>query len=246
MTLAVPKLTEREIVTQAERLIDSYLKRIGRTRENVAAIGIDDVYVEFIYPEYGVNLLVDQDLGVTESGRAILGSYEVFENTVLISKLLSLGSGDQRRAFTLCHEFGHAITHGEWLRQASHQSLSGRRLVTTNESLSPKSLKTLEWQANVFAANVAAPRWLVEREILRTFAPKILFRFIKPGIQGFEVRGVYVTRQVDSYLELCRTIAEFIRHRFGGLSLESLSYRVRDSGYVLDLSQRKLALKRVA
>jgi hypothetical protein len=147
----------------------------------------------------------------------------------------------------MCHEIaGHGVFQGEWLRRHYRHRFSKARLVTTEEVPSPKSLSILERQANLFAAHAAAPQWFVEREILRTFAPKMPFRFIKPGVQGFDLRGQYVERRIDSYSHLCRTLAKFIQHRFGGLSVESLGYRIQESGYVLDLSQRKLVLRRVA
>lgn len=246
-SIAAPRFSRADIVRQAEELIDRYLAVVGKTRETIVSIGIDDVYNELIYPEYGIDLITDQHFGADPDGQKILGCFDFVSNTAFIDLCLVIGRGDARRAFTMWHEIaGHGVFQGDWLRRNFRGAAAESRLVSTDALLSPRCTEILEWQANLFAANAAAPTWLVRREIKRVFSPNKCFRFVGPCKYGLDVRGSYITRRVESAHDLCLHIARSIRFRFGGLSIESLAYRVKESGYVVDLTQRTVPLRRVA
>jgi hypothetical protein len=210
-------------------------------------LSIDRVFDEFIYPEYGVDLVEDRDLGIDPTGTKILGRFDFPpENIILLDPSIRIGSGDPRRSFTFGHEIAHAVLHGGWLRHALDDAEQRLCIQTTEASLSGSCERVLERQANLFASHLLAPTWFVRQEIIRVFRPSKPFTFIAPSDYGFEVRGSYVTRRINSFDQLCQEIAKRIRVRFWGLSVEALSYRVKESGHVIDGSHPRMSLHRAA
>lgn len=230
-----PPFTKREIISRAEELFLGYADLVGHER---AALGInfDVIFDKFIYPEYEIELVEDRDLGVDESGAKILGFFQPELNRVFVDRSLKY---DPRRIFTCWHEVGgHAVLQGDWLRKEFNRIGMVRDIVTTESMLSTQVEHTLEWQANLFAAHASAPLGYVDyviKNILKLAAP---IRFSGPGGYCFDAYRNTQYRKISDFSELCICVARYIQHRFGGLSVESLSYRVAECNMVLDDTSR--------
>ena len=157
----LPKLSS-EIIAAAESLSLRYVEEL----RDLALLGIsfDRFYESVIYPDYGIVLEEECDLGFDAHGSKILGQFEPASNRVYIDASLSRSLQDPRRTFTLYHEVaGHGVLQGEWLRAEFGRVSQSGKLTTTEAMLDLKTVNVLERQANLFAAHVAAPRWLLNR-----------------------------------------------------------------------------------
>jgi len=245
--LIPPPLKRADVVHEAEKLIDQYVDHLGWEAVVARGLSFDDVYHDVIYPQYEIELIEDEDLGTDPDGKKVLGSFDILSNTAYIDKSLRIGSGDPRRAFTCWHEVGgHGILQGAWLKGQLERGLCAEHLITTEASLSPATVNQLERQANLFAASASAPKWLVRAILVDIFSLNRLFRYAGPGGYNLYVHGKDVPCRVSSFDHLCQQIAKRIQHRFWGLSVESLTYRVKESGFVIETSASKVTLRRTA
>lgn len=226
-----PPFSRQEIIRRATDLIRGYARCVG---DDFAMLGMnfDVIFEEYIYPEYEIELVEDQDLDVDENGEKILGLFQPEFNRVFIDPSLK---GDPRRVFTLWHEVGgHAVLQGDWLRREMNRIGMVRGIVTTAPMLTPQAEGILERQANLFAAHAAAPVGFVSYAIYKTFGLNRPYRYIGPGRYCFALSSGTRSREVADFTELCNCIAYYIKHWFGGLSVEALSYQVAESKMVVD------------
>lgn len=245
--LIPPPLKRADVVHEAEILIGQYVSQIGREKVIARGLSFDDVYYDVIYPQYEIELIEDEDLGTDPDGKKVLGSFDILGNTAYIDRSLRIGSGDPRRAFTCWHEVGgHGILQGPWLKGQLERGLCAEHLITTEASLSLATVNQLERQANLYAASASAPKWLVQAILVDIFRLTHPFRYKGPGGFDLYVHGKDVHCRVSSFDHLCQLIAKKINKRFGGLSVESLTYRVKESGFVIDRSAAKVTLRRTA
>jgi hypothetical protein len=208
-------------------------------------MSFDRFYESVIYPDYGIVLEEGCDLGFDADGSKILGQFEPASNKVYIDASLNRSLQDPRRTFTLYHEVaGHGVLQGEWLRaEFGRVSMTGK-ITTTEAMLDLETVNVLERQANLFAAHVAAPRWLLNhtmRTRLQLCCPV--------GFQGraeycVDVAGRTSFYFADTFDDVCRRLAWSIQPYFGGLSVEALSYRIAETGWAVDLSASHFRLHR--
>lgn len=240
--ISAPSLTPAQILCSAESLIDEFLKIRGPQHLRHYGLRFEDVYADFIYPKYRIELVEDEPLGEDEAGKKILGRFDPAANTAFIDPILNQTNADPRRAWTLWHEVGgHGVLQGEWLRREL------RRIVTvTDDSLSATTVNRLEQQANTFAAGAAAPAWFV-RQVMRQMIPeRVTFPFYEPCDYWLVVQGLRVHRVVHDADDLCRWIGGKINGYFGGLSAEAIGYRLKELGIVQNQSASDLHLFRRA
>jgi hypothetical protein len=230
------------IIFQAEELTKKYAWQ-SNLEVGVFAINFDAIYEQIIYPDYGIELRDDLNLGFDADGSKILGQFDPASNTAFIDA--SLTYNDPRRTFVCWHEVGgHGILQGVWLRrQLARMRYS---IVTTEESLSPQTIDVLERQANLFAAHAGAPTWYLNFVLCKEFALTRPIRYIGQGEYCLDVRKHMKRYTVESLNELCRIIAYHIRYRFGGLSVEALSYRIQQLPWITDISRKPILLHRTA
>ena len=240
-SIAPPRYTKAQIIQKADALIRRYEHIVGPNVLRRVGLSFDDIYHRVIQPEYGIGFSEEHDLG-----HDVLGCYNPVPHDMNVNARMGRSTGDPRRAWTCWHELGHAILHGPWLDACIDAGLQSANIVTTEEGLTAHVENTLEWQANIFAAHASAPRWLIDELIYEAFA--LLDRplhFQGPAYYDFYVRDRDRPHQyVASFDEYCKRIATFIRCRFWGLSVESLSYRVRESPIVGDVSRQSGVLNR--
>ncbi|MSR60083.1 MAG: hypothetical protein EXS05_20995 [Planctomycetaceae bacterium] len=236
----------RQIIRKAEALTHRYAEELGIGA--LLGMNIDIMYERVIYPDFGIVIHEDQDLGFDLHGSKILGEFDPISNTVYIDEELHPRNGDPRRTFTLSHEVGgHAILQGDWLRSELKRLKCNRRIVTTEQLLDLETENVLERQANMFAAHMAAPTWLMNHWIERIFKiNRRQFRYIGPGQYCLDVRGHSHFHTVADYTDLCRRISFYLKPFFGGLSVEALTYRIAETGWVVDHTESQFRLRRTA
>ena len=238
--ITAPPFSSKQIITAAEKLTSDFYQSVGPAHLRLNGLRFEDVYEKIIYLQYGIEIVEDEELGSDESGRMILGRFEVCANTAFISRMLGRDLGDPRRTFTLWHEIGgHGVLQGEWLRNQMQPPI-----IVTEDSLSADTTLQLERQANVFAANAAAPGWFVEQVVRYMIPGRECFPFYAPCEYWLNVQGVQTHRYVADFWDLCQLIAREIGCYFGGLSAEALGYRLAKLGIVVDRSRRDLHLFR--
>ena len=234
VSLRPPPLTKQHIIQKAETLAREYIDSIGPDKARLG-ISFDVAYEHVMYPQYGIELIDGFDLGNDENGKKILGEFDPFENKAYIDACLMPARNDRRRTFTCWHEVaGHGILHGKWLRD--QYSDCSARMVTTTDAIEMRPENHFEWQANLFAAHAAAPRWYVDYAILKVFVLSQPFRYIGPEVYSYCLSSGTRFHSAATYLDVCYRIAQYIRPYFGNLSIEALSYRVAESRWVADLS----------
>jgi hypothetical protein len=230
------RLSRKKIVLIAETLTRSYARMHGDTPKNYFTINFDHVYDTLVYPRYGILLEEGDDLGEC-NGEKILGYYDAFTNTISLDGILNDTSDliSRKKVFTAWHELGHAILHRAWVRTHVGQFSDGR-IVTVESAISMEASRKLEQQANLFASHAAAPQWFLDFVIQSTYDLNRPIRYVGPARYWLEVWGCRRMCPICTFAELCMNIAYHIRHRFGGLSIESLSYRVHSSRWVTDVT----------
>lgn len=241
-----PRFSRQHIVETAECISRQYALQI-EPELALMAVSFDGAYEQVIYPDFGIVLVEDQDLGFDDQGKKILGEYDPWENTAFIDVSLHPTTRDPRRTFTCWHEVGgHGILQGDWLRQQLGYTHAGARVVTTADSIDFATTIALEQQANLFASYAGAPTWFLNHAICDTYRPARPIRYVGPGKYCLDVRGHCHHYEVADFNDLCRVIALNIQWKFGGLSIEALSYRIESSPFVMDVTRRTFRLQRTA
>lgn len=218
-----PETSNYLIEKKANSLFRKYLSIVGADHIAQHGLSFDKYYDTIIYPEYEIELDKTQELGWDDDGSQILGRFLPYENIAQINRNLEENS-DPRLAFTLYHEVaGHGIFHGEYLRRTGNKYTD---LNTTATSIMKDSSLLFEWQANAFAANMAAPKSFIWFLWKREFGMDHLIPYCGPGYYWLTYRSFSEKVFVQSVNNLARNIARRIKAWFGGLSTEALSYQV--------------------
>lgn len=211
-------MSKLQILERTHQFWLEYVKEVGA--EYVLAHGVDfnEVYDAVIYPKYEVHLEKNVYLGVDDSGDQILGQFLPKDNVALVNKTLC-DTEDKRKVFTQWHEVaGHGVLQGSWLRKNREKY---PKLSTTQKSMNLIE-NNFERQANIFAANVAAPMNFVDYVYRLLFGINRKIPYCGPGIYFLNFQRVYI----KSPLDLAWKIAKKMQRFFGGLSAESLAYQV--------------------
>lgn len=95
------------------------------------------------------------------AGRKVRGCFDLKSKTVCIDRCLEPGSGQFN--FTLAHEIGHFLMHGDVSPKAIGLKLSeviedGDRDLLLNQLVSDNPRTLIEWQANKFASCLLLPK----------------------------------------------------------------------------------------
>lgn len=235
------RLSRKRIVQIAEDISCVYAMLHGKTHPNLFTINYEHVYDTFLYPQYGIALEEGDDLSDCEN-ETVFGYYDILTNTVALDATICdpQNALSSKKAFTFWHEIGHAFLHSEWLKSQIATYPNGR-VITTESAISRETSDKLEQQANLFAAHAAAPTWFLNHVIETTFGLNHAICYRGPYNYQLYPWGVRKQFQIENHRQLCRAIAYNINHRFGGLSIEALTYRIAESKWVRDECCREAA-----
>lgn len=228
----IEPMSEQGIRERAFNVWLEYVNEVGVEYVFNHGSSFDEMYDAVIYPKYEVICDKSKDLGVDDEGVPILGKFLPKENVALVDRKL-FATADPRRIFTQYHETaGHGILHGPYLRKNAHKYPT---LFSTEKSVGLskngfdwRQMNTFEWQANAFAANLAAPLNFVYCVWVKMFGTWRKMRYTGPGYYNLcLVTGTNLRLYIGSVSELAWRIAGLMKHYFGGLSSQSLSYQVQ-------------------
>ena len=215
-------MSELQIIEKAYQLFKKVIRELGENHVLNVGFDFEEAYDAVIYPDYEIQLIKNEDLGVDDDGCEILGQFLPKDNVALINKKLYENS-DPRRVFTAVHEVvGHGILQGKFLRDNSSKY---PKLYDTEESISVMG-NTFERQANTMAANFITPGPFVLFLFMKLFRTKKKINYIGPRRYSLYFNGTDYFVNVSSPFELAWQIAKRIKHYFWGLSTESIAYRV--------------------
>ncbi len=220
-------MSKLQIQEKAYMFFSEYVREVGPEHVLNCGIDFDEVYDAVIYPRYEIIFVKDEDLGVDDFGEPILGRFLPRDNTALVDNKL-FKTRDPRRVFTEWHEVvGHGILHGPFLRKSANNNPS---LFTTPKGISllENAFNTLEWQANVFAANVAVPKSYIYCIYAKLFGTRRKIKYCGSRRYSLIFNNSFWPVYASSPLNLAWIIAKRIRHYFFGLSTESIAYQVLD------------------
>jgi hypothetical protein len=220
-------MSKQLILRKAEELWVEYVQAVGADHVLTCGIDFDEVYDAVIYPRYGITLVTNKDLGFDDFGEPILGKFLPADNTALIDNKL-FETQDPRRVFTEWHEVaGHGVLQGRFLQKVASKN---QKLFTTPKgiSLMENAFNTFEWQANAFAANVAAPKRYVQCIYIKLFGTQRKIRYCGPRWYSLIFNDMLWYVYAGSPMNLAWKIAKRIRHYFWGLSIETIAYQVLD------------------
>lgn len=226
------RLTNKTIISIAGDISDLYAQLNGDVHPDLFSIAFDQVFDSVIYPHYEILLDEESDLGFHQDEK-VLGFYDAESNAISLDRLFKNNSEIMRwkRTFTGWHELGHAILHRSWLLTQKQ-----KRISTSEQSLSYENEARLERQANLFAAHAAAPQWFLDFVLKSTFDLTRPIRYIGPTTYDLYPRGCQRRCRATNLYDLCMNIAYAIRHRFGELSIEALTYRIQESRWIDNVS----------
>ncbi|MDH8702203.1 Zn-dependent peptidase ImmA (M78 family) [Dysgonomonadaceae bacterium PH5-43] len=145
--LKVPFLSLSEIEQISEQMIgNSLLETVQPT--SLASI------CSKLEKECGMKFIIDEDLGYSGS-KEILGKISFSSPCIYITK--NLKSDGHRWRFTLAHEIGHHILHSKILSKTYQEAIDTENSIDNEIVLDNKSLKRIEFQANIFASALLMP-----------------------------------------------------------------------------------------
>ena len=223
-------MSEKMILDRAHSFWLDVVRELGAEYLLRRGLDFDEVYDAVIYPKYGIFLCKDEYLNVDDDGTPILGKFLPKDNTALVDKKL-FETYDARRIFTEVHETaGHGILHGQYLRKNANKFpklYSTERTVGLDKNTFDwKKFNTFEWQANTFAANVAAPRNYVWCIFVKLFGMERKIKYQGAGRYSLIYNSMFWPVYVSSPYDLAWKIAKRMQHYFWGLSAESLAYQL--------------------
>lgn len=134
-------------------------------------------------------------------------SYLVFHDRQIWIDEHQYAHEPHRSRFTLAHELGHFILHGDLLKSLGITDLDG--YLKFHEEADTAAIGSLEWQARAFAGMLLVPGAELEREFLArrdVVAPMIA----KAEAEGF-ARHEYLQFATDAVADMLRPVFEASR-----------------------------------
>ena len=147
----VPYLSREYI----EEIVDSLIDAVDQSNVSRGYGVYLDRLMTFLEEMFGLNFETGEDLGYDANDRKILGHCELASKKIFVD--ISLKNTD-RFAFVLCHEIGHYFLHNKLeILPFSYKHFSDDD-ATLNMERTQGKVRSLEWQANYFAACLLLPK----------------------------------------------------------------------------------------
>ena len=212
---------------EADELCDELIRQFIGDAEHDLCVDIDCFVTHFLCcPVVYENFAEDdpdkigfasdgiQPLRVSMNGRVLEQVYP--KRTIVLDRVLLHPGEEYRRRFTLAHEAGHIIAaRRDPNVQASFHRVHDECRLYTAEELRQR-LSIAEWQANVIAAALLMPRFIVKDALVRFNGGRRLPVY---GSNIFAVREKVILQKMARSLEVSHT-ALIIRLR----DLDALKY----------------------
>ena len=163
----------------------------------------------------GVNFILDEDLGFSGS-KEILGKVSFKDNLLYVSSHLKYDS--HRWRFTFAHELGHFLLHSKCL-SVYDEAIDIESTFNNEVTISEKSLKIIEYQANQFAKHLLLPE--------KPFKAAALVAFQKYNVN----KGRIFFDHQPCNRDLFYSVARFISNIFN-VSIEAVKYRLMHFGFL--------------
>ena len=175
--------------------------------------------------------MFNQDLGISESSRKILGRFSIAARAIWVDRSLEVDS--PRWRFTLAHELGHLVLHRSMKLASSDAATREGDIADTDVEID--SLETqpqrprdwIEWQANKFAASLLMPRFPLRQGTIAAME--------RIGIDRLTHR-IFVDNQacnVEAYGKALAMVAETFR-----CSRQATEIRLKELDLIYDVRQR--------
>ena len=150
-----------------------------------------------ICTQFKVPFVFDKDLGLSTSGKKILGRFQQKPRTIYIDP--TLDSSSPRCRFTICHELGHLVFHRAVdLKGAQAEDSDTDDDVMENPSPPRTNREWMEWHANSFASSVLIPRRTLHQAVIALVKElgftKISFGILYVDNQQCNLRTYYTIR----------------------------------------------------
>lgn len=208
-----PRLSRYYIADQAYNLRIQCSNELGISPFD--SCDIMEIYNQFIYPQYGIELNMDHDLG-QENGKMVLGKTTKNKDNTITIWINSLLINDPRLIFTLAHELGHAILHLMKLNLKPTVLCSSRR----------------EYEADVFAEYFLMPDPLVI-DAFENILNRKTIPYLGPSFYDlFNVRRVYITSLYDLATRIARPLTKY----FFNVSKESMALKLVNTGLINNIA----------
>jgi Zn-dependent peptidase ImmA (M78 family) len=218
----VPRLSSDDIERQAEEVIAHNAGAVLKSPTRTPILE----FIELAMEKDGLLFDASQELGVTKDGGRILGAFQ--QNPLTIRVAASLADDDTKFRFTVAHEYGHFILHGQ-LTIGSDVGLE-RTIRDTGADFTrsgPKTLSTprdwIEWQANHFAAAILVPRATIGCAVRKVQS--------RIGITSNQGR-IILEHKSYSYVDLNRQIGELCMIYI--VSRAAMQNRLENLGILVD------------
>lgn len=186
-----------------------YMQEMGWSRCKDVIINIQDMYDSVLYPEYGIILKTNFDLGEYE-GRKVLGKSIFNEKTILIDKSIT-NKNNPEIALIIAHEVAHLLIHTE---QDTLHPYTAEKTIFNEYFLN-------EMCADHFARNLIMPSEFVAYRFIQLYGMQTVYT--GPGDYCINQTSVSIL----SLLDFCQKLAEPLTHYFSNVSKDELGYRLR-------------------
>lgn len=205
---------EAEIEEITQSLITDYAREYQYNSPEKLSINLIDIYNTSFYPRTEVMLDMNQNLGMHDN-KMVLGMTVNSEHIIYINRHIAPPFNDPRFAFTLAHEFGHALLHQKIDRCLRIDS-------------SKPSMIRHEKEADFFASQLVMPNALVIYKFKQYYEMEKPYIYIGPGTYHINHQGVYIS----SLKHLAKKLAEPLTHIFSNVSKHALGIKLVSLGLI--------------
>ena len=178
---------------------------------------------------YNIPFIFNVDLGLSPSGKKILGRFDFKPRQIFVDKILPYDF--PRFRWTLCHEIGHLVLHRrldpKLISRDKPEFIDTRTELRFLRTAQRSELEWIEWQANQFAAALLLPRPIVHAAVV---AIQQELEIPRPG-------WIYLDEQRDNlryYFSVLRKVSERL-----SVSRTVLRIRLLNLGILVDERRSK-------
>ena len=216
--MKVPWLSKKKITLKAQGVIAEYEKNTGVNVE--PPVPVEDIIERGLYLKRGCiefeNKMIDME---------VLGATYVKQRLLCVNKKLLQNKYIGRLNFTWAHEVGHWLLHRKLVGPTSHLDSAGGEILCRTVDRK----KTIEWQADYFAACLLMPDTFVQNAYQEVFGPRPLQIY---NVDSRFMGPLYFAPCIKNW----HCIADSVRKAggFSNVSKQAMIIRLQDLGWVVN------------